>query len=292
MTENQNPFDDTSKKVAELLEDVDESDDVEGGKLERILEEIGLTKSSFFRYVIIIVLLIFLFNWYFSGPSDSEKDQVINQNTQVEEESDVVSSVQNLDPSIRLGLISGVEVRNLQSFSIADKLGLHQGLALSLESYLLSYKRIKNLYDIDIQAHLDSKSNRVQAFDTYILEYKNSFAILKSSILKLEQEILNYKSKLVETTNLANALQEKFLLNVDSLNPYDLDLILNDFKEVNLRKTALTNELKSREIVFDRIANRNDIIQSQLDSLLANKEALIKGVTFSSIEGSKLNLTR
>ena len=91
---------------------------------------------------------------------------------------------------------------------------------------------------------------------------------------------------------MAKSLEDKFLNNVDNLNPYELDLTLQDFKEVNLRKTALTNELKSRQIVFDRIANRNDIIESRLKGLISNKDALIKGVTFTQVEGSNLNLSQ
>jgi len=306
MAENQNPFDDTSQKVAELLEEIDESEDFKESKFEKILEELNLTKASFFRYVIMIVISIFLFN-YFTGPKSSQDDpsQSVSQDqVQVEEKGffeklfskdqpNLVNSTVNpssLDPVNQIGVLPALKIRNIQTFSVADKIAKSNNLSLVLETYLLSYKKMKTLYDVDIRAFLDSKTNRQVAFDSYILEYVTQFELLKSNILKLESEILTYKTKLEETSVLAKSLEDKFLENVDSLNPYELDLILQEFKEVNLRKTALTNELKSRQIVFDRIANRNSIVESRLQALRANKDALIKGVTFTEVEGSNLNL--
>ena len=308
MAENQNPFDDTSQKVAELLEEIDESEDFKESKFEKILEELNLTKASFFRYVIMIVISVFLFN-YFTGPKSNEGDlgQSVSQDqVQIEEKGffeklfskdqpRVANNTVNpssLDPVNQIGVLPALKIRNIQTFSVADKIAKSNNLSLVLETYLLSYKKMKTLYDVDIRAFLDSKTNRQVAFDSYILEYVTQFELLKSNILKLESEILTYKAKLEETSVLAKSFEDKFLENVDSLNPYELDLILQEFKEVNLRKTALTNELKSRQIVFDRIANRNSIVESRLQALRANKDALIKGVTFTDVEGSNLNLSQ
>lgn len=308
MAENQNPFDDTSQKVAELLEEIDESDDFQESKFEKILEELNLTKASFFKYVIMIVISVFLLNNYFSStnttnensPSESQKneqnvelsffDRLFGQKSEQPVKNNVSTS--SLDPVNQIGSLPALKIRNIQTFSVSNKIASNNSSVLVLESYLLSYKKMKNLYDVDIRNFLDSKTNRQQAFDLFLNEYVNQFELLKSNILKLQSEILTYKTKLEETSLLAKSLEEKFLDNVDNLNPYELDSILQDFKEVNIRKTALTNELKSRQIVFDRIANRNDIIQSRLDGLISNKDALIKGVTFTQVEGSNLNLTQ
>jgi len=308
MTENNNPFDDTSQKVAQLLEEIDEPDDLKESKFEKILEELNLTKASFLKYVILIVLSVFLFNFFTSDrpvaeidsssesqvlDSKSEKslfdrffskdDNLTPQNT---------SKTSSLDPVNQIGVLPAIKIKNIQTFTTSNKIAKANNLTLVLETYLLSYKKIKTLYDVDIRNYLDSKTNRQQAFDSYITEYVTNFELLKSNILKLQSEILTYKNKLEETSVLAKSLEDKFLNNVDNLNPYELDLTLQDFKEVNLRKTALTNELKSRQIVFDRIANRNDIIESRLKGLISNKDALIKGVSFTQVEGSNLNLSQ
>ncbi|MBI96332.1 hypothetical protein CL656_04235, partial [bacterium] len=275
MAENKNPFDDTSQKVAELLEEIDDSEDLKESKFEKILEELNLTKASFLKYVILIVMFIFLFN-YFTGnksaqvkdsttesqivESEIEKgffDRLFSSSEPTPEKNTIKPS--SLNPVNQIGVLPALKIRNIQTFSISSKIAKSNSLSLVLETYLLSYKKMKTLYDVDVRSYLDTKTNRQQAFDSYVTEYVTNFEILKANILKLESEILTYKTKLEETSVLAKSLEEKFLANVDNLNPYELDLVLQDFKEVNLRKTALTNELKSRQIVFDRIANRNDI---------------------------------
>lgn len=308
MVENKNPFDDTSQKVAELLEEIDESEDLKESKFEKILEELNLTKASFFKYVILIVLSIFLFNYFTTERSTQVKDssvesQIVESETEKSffdklfSDEDSVTEINttnpsSLDPVNQIGVLPALKIRNIQTFSVSSKIAKSNTLSLVLETYLLSYKKMKTLYDVDIRSYLDTKTNRQQAFDSYVTEYVTNFEILKANILKLESEILTYKTKLEETSVLAKSLEDQFLSNVDNLNPYELDLVLQDFKEVNLRKTALTNELKSRQIVFDRIANRNDIIESRLKGLRSNKDALIKGVTFTEVEGSNLNLNR
>ncbi|MBT5347097.1 hypothetical protein HOJ01_01890 [bacterium] len=308
MTENNNPFDDTSQKVAQLLEEIDEPDDLKESKFEKILEELNLTKASFLKYVILIVLSVFLFNYFTSDRHVAEKDsssesQVLDSKSEkslfdrfFSKDDNLTpqntSKTSSLDPVNQIGVLPAIKIKNIQTFTTSNKIAKANNLTLVLETYLLSYKKIKTLYDVDVRNYLDSKTNRQQAFDSYITEYVTNFELLKSNILKLQSEILTYKNKLEETSVLAKSLEDKFLNNVDNLNPYELDLTLQDFKEVNLRKTALTNELKSRQIVFDRIANRNDIIESRLKGLISNKDALIKGVTFTEVEGSNLNLSQ
>lgn len=306
MTENQNPFDDTSQKVAELLEDIDEHEDISESKLDKILEELNLTKASLLKYVILIVLCVFLFKFFMTNENTEIQNSANNQSIVVEQEEkgffsrlfsketdtpskdDVKPS--SLNPVNQIGILPSIQMRNIQTFQISSKIAKANNLSLVLETYLLSYKRMKNLYDVDLNSYLNSKTDRQKALEVYIEEYVLNYQILKANILKLESEILNYKTKLEETSILAKSFEEKFFANVDSLNPYELDAILQDFKDVNLRKTALTNELKSREIVFDRIANRDNIIQSRLDGILANKDALIKGVVITEVDGSNLNL--
>jgi len=308
MSENQNPFDDTSKKVAELLDEVEDDESISDGKFSQILEELGITKSTFFKFVILVVLVFFGFNYFSSSGSVNQNvsSEPVDSNQEVElsffdkifgakdlnNSNPVDNSVVDLVPSNNIGVTPGLAVRNLTTYTVSNRIGLDRDVVLSLESYLLSYKKMKTIYDIDLRLYLDSKTNRVVAFEDYITEYQNAFILLKNNIIKLEQEIIGYKTKLSDVTKLTDSLESTFLDNVDNLQPYQIDSILSDYKEANLRKTALTNELKSREIVFDRIANRNDIIESQYNAIILNKDALIKGVTITNVEGSNINFSQ
>ena len=263
MVENKNPFDDTSQKVAELLEEIDESEDLKESKFEKILEELNLTKASFFKYVILIVLSIFLFNYFTTERSTQVKDssvesQIVESETEKSffdklfSDEDSVTEINttnpsSLDPVNQIGVLPALKIRNIQTFSVSSKIAKSNTLSLVLETYLLSYKKMKTLYDV-ANISMDEAipfSKIDQALDdtftlaeisrkSPILELQedddSSFESLKKALLdaKVAQDRLNH------TNNLYLKGSKNVSPNEHAKNEFNADDVLVSFHEVYL----------------------------------------------------------
>ena len=65
---------------------------------------------------------------------------------------------------------------------------------------------------------------------------------------------------------------------------------LNKFQNLSSKKSKLTAELKARQAIYNRIADNLQAIERKLEAIKLNKDALVKGVTITNVQGVDLNL--
>ena len=295
---------DTSEKVTEVLEDtIIESQPIEP-EVDNVFEELGVSPFEVIKYIIIFILLFGgfiyggfkVFKIFFPSnstisvqpstqPVKTADSQLNNQETPqvVIPETNIDEVVDNTAPSIKV--IS-------KSLPLVFEINESSSLNSKLENYLLSYKSMKNIYNTDLSSFLDASADRELAFFQYINEYEAALVNLKLSVNNLNSEISYFQDVVVQANIEVDTAEKTFFNKVQTLDNSDLNQSLMKFQTLSKRKIDLTSELKSRQAILSRIGKNIDAISIKLDAVKLNKDAYIKGVTITEVDGVDLNLIK
>ncbi len=291
---------DTSDKVSEVLEEtVIESVPVEP-EHDSVFEELGVSPFEVIKYILLFLLifggLIYggfrVFRVFFPvspvsvSPTNVVEPVVSDVSTQEVERAVVPASqvgeiVEHTAPVLKV--VS-------KSLALVFEIQEQNQLNSKLENYLLSYKSMKNIYNTDISSFLDASADRELAYFQYVNEYEAALVNLKLSVNSLNSEIGYFQDVVTQANLEVDASEKTFFNKVQNLDESNLNQALSKFQTLSKRKLDLTSELKSRQTVLSRIGQNIEAIETKLEAIKLNKDAYIKAVTITEVEGVDLHL--
>jgi len=294
---------DTSDKVSEVLEDTIIDSTPDPAEEDSVFEELGVTPFEIIKYIIIFFLIFggFVYGGYkvfrIFFPSNSQvvtqvSEPVVIDNSDAVVAEPIVSTPVN--PSSSIDEVIDSTSPQIKVFSkslpLAFEIMETNEFNSKLESYLLSYKSMKNIYNIDLSGYLDASSDRELAYFQYINEYKAALVNLKLSVNSLNSEISYFQDVVLKANQEVDVAESVFFNKVQNLDESDLNESLVRFQTLSKKKNDLTAELKSRQAILSRIGANVDAIDKKFEAIELNKDAYIKGVTITNVEGVDLNL--
>ncbi len=293
----------TSDKVSELLEDVEEVVVEPSAEEESVFEELGITPFEIIKYIVVFLLLIGIFIWgsirvfniFFPSSDSIVKNPVVvvepSTNTTNSTENSEDSSIQTIPSAATSVITTNTDVKVFsKSLPLIFEIHESQNVASNLSKYIRSYQRMKNVYNINIASFLDSSSDRETAYFQYVNEFETSLIDLKLNVNSLTKEIEYFTQAVNQAVVELDQSEKNFFNNVQDLNDANIDTSLNVFQNLSTKKNNLTSELKAREAIFARISQNLNALNSKLEAVKLNKDALLSGLKVVEVQGVDLNL--
>lgn len=290
----------TSDKVSELLEDVEQVVVEPTPEEESVFEELGITPFEIIKYIVVFILLIGLFIWgsikvfniFFPSSNSTIKNPVVVVEPTNDSPVTTGDSSKETSPSVVTDVIASSSSVKVFSKSLPLIFEIHesQNVASNLSKYIRSYQRMKNVYNINIASFLDSSSDRETAYFQYVNEFETSLIDLKLNVNSLTKEIEYFTQAVNQAVVELDQSEKNFFNNVQDLNDSNIDSSLNIFQNLSTKKNNLTSELKAREAIFARISQNINALNSKLEAVKLNKDALLSGLKVVEVQGVDLNL--
>lgn len=293
----------TSDKVSELLEDVEEVVVEPSAEEESVFEELGITPFEIIKYIVVFLLLIGIFIWgsirvfniFFPSSDSIVKNPVVvvepSTNTTNSTENSEDSSSETIPSAATSVITTNTDVKVFsKSLPLIFEIHESQNVASNLSKYIRSYQRMKNVYNINIASFLDSSSDRETAYFQYVNEFETSLIDLKLNVNSLTKEIEYFTQAVNQAVVELDQSEKNFFNNVQDLNDANIDTSLNVFQNLSTKKNNLTSELKAREAIFARISQNLNALNSKLEAVKLNKDALLSGLKVVEVQGVDLNL--
>ena len=290
----------TSDKVSELLEDVEEVVVEPSAEEESVFEELGITPFEIIKYIVVFLLLIGIFIWgsikvfniFFPSSNSTIKNPVVVVEPTNDSPVTTGDSSKETSPSVVTDVIASSSSVKVFSKSLPLIFEIHesQNVASNLSKYIRSYQRMKNVYNINIASFLDSSSDRETAYFQYVNEFETSLIDLKLNVNSLTKEIEYFTQAVNQAVVELDQSEKNFFNNVQDLNDSNIDSSLNIFQNLSTKKNNLTSELKAREAIFARISQNINALNSKLEAVKLNKDALLSGLKVVEVQGVDLNL--
>ncbi len=295
-------LDETSSKVSDVLDTIQDAPESEQDEDLSVLDELGLSPFEVIKYLLIFIVLFGgisfgiykVYDWIFPGDTANTQAPITPLETNVPDDTNPVVDPKAIDTektnlnhnelndnSLKIVSTSIPLIYELQESKLVDA---------SLSNYIRSYRRIRNIYNIDLNDYLDASEDRATAYFQYVNQYEAASVDLTFVISNLEKE-LSYFELVVSQVVLEVEEQESIFFNMlNALEDSSLNEALNKFQNLSIKKTKLTAELKARQAIYNRIADNVQAIDKKLEAIKLNKDALVKGVTVTNVEGVELNL--
>jgi len=290
----------TSDKVSELLEDVEQVVVEPTPEEESVFEELGITPFEIIKYIVVFLLLIGIFIWgsikvfniFFPSSNSTIKNPVVVVEPTNDSPVTTGDSSKETSPSVVTDVIASSSSVKVFSKSLPLIFEIHesQNVASNLSKYIRSYQRMKNVYNINIASFLDSSSDRETAYFQYVNEFETSLIDLKLNVNSLTKEIEYFTQAVNQAVVELDQSEKNFFNNVQDLNDSNIDSSLNIFQNLSTKKNNLTSELKAREAIFARISQNINALNSKLEAVKLNKDALLSGLKVVEVQGVDLNL--
>ncbi len=295
-------LDETSSKVSDVLDTIQESAEPEQEEDVSVLDELGLSPFEVIKYLLVFIVLfggmIFgiykVYVWIF--PKDTSVVQISPQVSNQHVVEDINEPVNSDVPLIPVTDETNSELGDASLKIVSNAIPLiyevqeSKVVDASLANYIRSYRRIRNIYNINLNDYLDASADRATAYFQYVNQYEAAFVDLRFVIANLEKE-LSYFEQIVNDVILEVETQEQVFFNMlNDLEDSLLNETLNKFQNLSSKKSKLTAELKARQAIYNRIADNLQAIERKLEAIKLNKDALVKGVTITNVQGVDLNL--
>jgi len=296
----------TSDKVSELLEDVEEVVVEPSAEEESVFEELGITPFEIIKYIVVFLLLIGIFIWgsikvfniFFPSSDSIDTNPVLvvepstnTTNTTNSTENSEDSSSETIQSAATSVITTNTDVKVFsKTLPLIFEIHESQNVASNLSKYIRSYQRMKNVYNINIASFLDSSSDRETAYFQYLNEFETSLIDLKLNVNSLTKEIEYFTQAVNQAVVELDQSEKNFFNDVQDLNDANIDTSLNVFQNLSTKKNNLTSELKAREAIFSRISQNINALNSKLEAVKLNKDALLSGLKVVEVQGVDLNL--
>lgn len=287
-----------------------------------ILEQAGITKRrvSYFFVILgvsVFIFLFFIFGWYkFFGIGNNDdglpKDESVVENIdmvkdvggdeKVTEESSVVEGVEEISA---VDVIEGGVV-NSYIFGLKDALKLKSGDVNGIDlaflkgmdgrgyESLIGYhndvlKRMDNYYNTDIYALLNMSVDRRGALTTYLTDLKSLIVEAQTAYDRINVSLAEFDAEFERVAGERDVYEQQFFTEVEALNGHGSYEKLESFINSSQEATRIKAYYTAYKSLGSMFLNSLEALNPRYEDVLANTEALIKGVKVFDIPGSDIN---
>jgi hypothetical protein len=275
-----------------------------------ILEQAGLTKKRIIVFVVALVLgVVFLIFFVFNRGGDGSEDQPGETDENVVESSedgvpteiDLGTVPYEIVSSYIFGLEYGdenhvpIEADPINSW--ADEGGIESALILGDQvsmdrvefvEFTELIRDMENIFDTDVYSLVNSTTDRTERLDEHIGQMLALIEDGEAAVLKIDAnlEALNLK---FETVALDRDTQEAaFFDSLDQLYGQNAYESLEEFIELSRSTQQIRAVFEANQALREKFINALTVLIPRYEDILANKEALVKGVRVFDVPGSDI----
>src|SRR3989339_337659 len=290
-----------------LDEDVKSLEEKQGGfsnffsNFKSVLAEAGISGRQFFMLIgcffifliSLIVLIYFLYQIFSNNGQFTDDEPAIPPTEEIPIEN-ISKNADSLIVGFYLGqtffdssmksenaLLSGAYLgQNLKGFQISD------AFIQSLDVL----KSVNALIALNIVEEVDSSQEKEKVFNNYLNEIKKSAEKMRALRLRLQGEMVDFRTEYEDATQQKNAKEVLFFEQIEVYASREAKTTLNEFIGWAEKQVRARADFKSRERVVALLEPRIILMENRIKALELNKEAIIKGIKIVPIEGSGIDL--
>jgi hypothetical protein len=176
---------------------------------------------------------------------------------------------------------SGVSFQVAEIFGETDRASESERFAY----YVELVGKLRNSYYTDLVQLLDSSADRLATFDAYKAQlneiYKKSLQIRD----EIEAQSERFKSDFDSATDEKNLKEQEYFEFIAQFDGLRADKALNEFIELRVAQEVARTKYNALRALAQEYDRTNEFVSRRLQSLDLNREALLKGVRITPIEG-------
>lgn len=278
-----------------------------------ILEQAGITKKTILYIVIFLIVIVmgflfFIFDWYKIFTLEKSGTDVKVEETKVEETKNEPKEISVENPSTAFSIISsyifGLEyakpVTPIEVVPIGkggDLSGINVALIFgnvpeafkdNFIYYVDIIRRMDAIYHTDIYALLDIAVDRRGALNIHLEEMKALIDEANNAYTQIVNSLDSFNKKFEAIASERDTFENQFFTATDELlgqSSYDY---LQSFIDASKRSVEIKAYYNAYKIVAKQYALYLEFMEPRYQDILANMEALIKGVRVFDIPSSDI----
>lgn len=158
-----------------------------------------------------------------------------------------------------------------------------------LVSYVDLLKQINNARKLDVYEYLNRVPDRTAALNDYIRQMNFLYSEAQGAKNTIVQQISQFSAQYITSNSQKNLYEKNFFDSISKLygdDAYNYLELFVESSQIQVKEKAYYNALKTLNEMFYTAIK---IMKPQIDSLILNADALIKGVRVYQVPGSTID---
>lgn len=260
-----------------------------------ILEQAGFTKRRIIWFLIVLVigvfvLFFFVFDWF--GKEVSEEKVVVEETVDGADPFEIVSSyIFGLEfvppeaieafPIIKWGSTAGFRA----GFVFG---GIEDLKAQQFVEHVELLRKMQNIYDVDVYALVNMSVDRRTTLNEHLEEMDSLLKQAESAFAVIEEDMIRLENEYIAITEERDVYEATFFNQTQELYGQNAYQYLGLFTDYSQAAVEIKAEFNAQKVLRDMLANSHNALNPRYEDILANTEALIKGVRVFDVPGSDI----
>ncbi|MBU1151631.1 hypothetical protein KJ632_02260 [Patescibacteria group bacterium] len=256
-----------------------------------VLDGAGITKGRIVGFVIFMIIAVIGVFWYFSGNSDGgevkvKEVKVVEGGT---EKSQPVADERALEFSYMIGLeyVPRELINAVPVGYYGDTAGIMTSLELGrsadekqfeYKKYVSFLRKLENIYNVELYNYLDQSTNRREALDDHIAEMAQLIETGTMHYNLINQQLQVWDGEYEYAATQRQLYEEAFFKELNELKGETSYEYLVNFIEHGSFASEIKAYYSAYTVLKQMYANAINALNPRYDDIVANRDALVKGV--------------